>query len=74
VAPVRGEVRRVNCAGLKRWQANQNARWVGFATDLDQAPAGAACQRGAVGREWLHEIKYDGYRLYARLDGGNAKR
>src|SRR5262249_23033973 len=25
------------------------------------------------GPEWLHEIKYDGYRMHARLDGGKAK-
>ena len=24
------------------------------------------------GPEWLHEIKYDGYRVYARLDRGRA--
>jgi bifunctional non-homologous end joining protein LigD len=26
-----------------------------------------------AGREWLHELKYDGYRLHARLDGGRVK-
>jgi bifunctional non-homologous end joining protein LigD len=25
------------------------------------------------GREWLHEIKYDGYRLHARLDRGKVQ-
>jgi bifunctional non-homologous end joining protein LigD len=25
------------------------------------------------GPEWLHEIKYDGYRMHARLDGGQIK-
>jgi hypothetical protein len=25
------------------------------------------------GREWLHEIKYDGYRLHARLDSGKVQ-
>ncbi len=30
---------------------------------VDEAPAG---------KEWLHEIKYDGYRMHARLDGGKA--
>jgi ATP-dependent DNA ligase len=25
------------------------------------------------GPEWLHEIKYDGYRMHARLDGGRAR-
>jgi hypothetical protein len=30
---------------------------------VDEAPAGAG---------WLHEIKYDGYRMHARIDGGKA--
>jgi bifunctional non-homologous end joining protein LigD len=30
---------------------------------VDEAPAGGG---------WLHEIKYDGYRMHARLDGGKA--
>jgi ATP-dependent DNA ligase len=25
------------------------------------------------GPEWLHEIKYDGYRMHARLDRGGAR-
>ena len=25
-----------------------------------------------AGNDWLHEIKYDGYRMHARLEGGNA--
>ena len=25
------------------------------------------------GDQWLHEIKYDGYRMHARLDGGRVK-
>src|SRR6266851_611880 len=25
------------------------------------------------GSEWLHEIKYDGYRMHARLDGGKTQ-
>ena len=30
---------------------------------VDEAPAGDG---------WLHEIKYDGYRMHARIDGGKA--
>lgn len=26
-----------------------------------------------VGEGWLHEIKYDGYRMHGRIDGGKAK-
>jgi bifunctional non-homologous end joining protein LigD len=25
------------------------------------------------GSEWLHEIKYDGYRMHARLDHGKSQ-
>ena len=35
-----------------------------LATVADKAPEGA---------EWLHEIKYDGYRLLARIEGGKAR-
>src|ERR1044072_3462388 len=31
---------------------------------VDEAPAGAG---------WLHEIKYDGYRMHARIDGRDIK-
>jgi bifunctional non-homologous end joining protein LigD len=32
--------------------------------NVDEAPAGD---------DWLHEIKYDGYRMHARLYGGKAR-
>jgi hypothetical protein len=31
---------------------------------VDEAPTGGG---------WLHEIKYDGYRMHARLDGGDIR-
>jgi ATP-dependent DNA ligase len=31
---------------------------------VDEAPAGAS---------WLHEIKYDGYRMHARIGDGEVK-
>src|SRR5215813_401318 len=31
---------------------------------VDEAP---------TGNDWLHEVKYDGYRMHARLDGGRAQ-
>jgi bifunctional non-homologous end joining protein LigD len=31
---------------------------------VDEAPAG---------KDWLHEIKYDGYRMHARIDGDQVK-
>ena len=40
---------------------------------MDRAAAYAAGRRGAGGDDWLHEIKFDGYRLHARLDRGAVK-
>jgi bifunctional non-homologous end joining protein LigD len=31
---------------------------------VDEAP---------MGKEWLHELKYDGYRMHARITGGSAR-
>ena len=31
---------------------------------VDEAPAGGG---------WVHEIKYDGYRMHARIDGGDIR-
>jgi ATP-dependent DNA ligase len=36
---------------------------------MDQAAAHAPRRRAPEGKEWLHEIKYDGYRMRARIDG-----
>jgi ATP-dependent DNA ligase len=30
-------------------------------------------QEAPEGPEWLHEIKFDGYRMHARLDGGAVR-
>ena len=45
-------------APLPHWVAPQLTQLVDAAPDGDQ---------------WLHEIKYDGYRMHARLDRGAAK-
>ena len=41
----------------------------------DFVPPSLATSRDAApnGREWVHEIKFDGYRTQARLDGGKVK-
>jgi bifunctional non-homologous end joining protein LigD len=44
--------------GPPKWIKPQLSRVV------DEAPAGNG---------WLHEIKYDGYRMHARIDGGNIQ-
>lgn len=31
------------------------------------------CERPPSGAKWVHEIKYDGYRIQARIDGGQVK-
>jgi ATP-dependent DNA ligase len=35
-----------------------------FTRLVDEAP---------TGEEWLHEIKYDGYRMHARIDGDKIR-
>jgi ATP-dependent DNA ligase len=49
---------RTNAAALPQWVAPQLTQLV------DTAPHGD---------QWLHEIKYDGYRMHARLDRGGVK-
>jgi bifunctional non-homologous end joining protein LigD len=53
-----GRQRRTDAAALPQWVAPQVTQLV------DAAPDGDG---------WLHEIKYDGYRMMARLDGGAVK-
>ena len=50
--------RRTNTAALPQWVAPQLTQLVEAAPDGDQ---------------WLHEIKYDGYRMHARLDRGAVR-
>ena len=50
--------RRTDTAALPQWIKPQLTQLV------DQAPDG---------RGWLHEIKFDGYRLHARPDRGAAR-
>ena len=50
--------RRTDAAPLPEWIAPQLTQLVDAAPDGD---------------EWLHEIKFDGYRMHARLDRGAVK-
>ena len=50
--------RRTDAAAMPEWVAPQLTQLVEAAPDGDQ---------------WLHEIKYDGYRMHARLDRGAIK-
>ena len=40
---------------------------------MDQAAAHAPDREAPKGDGWLHEIKYDGYRMHARIDGSQVK-
>ena len=54
----RSATRTPTTAPLPDWVAPQLTQLVDAAPDGDQ---------------WLHEIKYDGYRMHARLDAGTVK-
>ncbi len=43
------------------------------AAKTDQTEAHAPGRRGADRKDWVHEIKYDGYRMHARIDGLDIK-
>src|SRR6266436_8875610 len=53
-------------AGSRRAEATALPAWVKpqLTKLVDQAPEGP---------EWLHEIKFDGYRMHARLDRGAVR-
>src|SRR5215831_20272169 len=54
----RGTANRLTAPPLPKWIRPQLAQLV------DQAPDGPG---------WLHEIKFDGYRMHARLDHGAVR-
>jgi bifunctional non-homologous end joining protein LigD len=47
-------------------ESPQPPKWIKpqLTRPVDEAPAGP---------DWLHEVKYDGYRMHARLAGGKAQ-
>src|SRR5689334_6414391 len=44
-----------------------------FSTSLIKPQLAKLVDKAPDGSEWLHEIKFDGYRMHARLDAGKAK-
>src|SRR5712671_3607573 len=58
MAPPIARRRHAGAAGLPEWITPQLTELVDAAPD---------------GPEWLHEIKFDGYRIHARLDRGAVK-
>lgn len=43
------------------------------AAQVDQAATHAPSRRGAEWKDWVHELKFDGYRMHARIEGGQVK-
>src|SRR5438067_10032716 len=58
MAPPVARRRHAGAAGLPEWITPQLTELVDAAPD---------------GPQWLHEIKFDGYRMHARLDRGAVK-
>jgi bifunctional non-homologous end joining protein LigD len=58
MAKSKADALRIRAAGLPEWIRPQ------FTKLVDEAPEGP---------EWLHEIKFDGYRVHARLDHGRVR-
>jgi hypothetical protein len=55
-------------------QAAQSCPWerhLGCRNGSSRSSRASSTKR-PPGKEWLHEIKYDGYRMHARIDGGQA--
>src|SRR5262245_43583116 len=54
------------CRSARVGKAAELPQWIGpqLTRVADDAPAGD---------DWLHEIKYDGYRMHARLDRGKVQ-
>ena len=50
--------------------ASTRRRVASVSTDMGQAATRSARQEGTGWPDWLHEIKLDGYRMYARNDVG----
>src|SRR5271168_3893293 len=40
---------------------------------MGRAPAHPTCRDSSCGPQWLHEIKLDGFRMSARIEGGRAQ-
>jgi ATP-dependent DNA ligase len=66
-APHRDFPRSEGCAAVATVEReSQPPKWIKpqLTRVVDEAPAGD---------DWLHELKYDGYRMHARLDRGKIR-
>ena len=62
-----GEVRRDHAARAKVAKARSGARTGVLPVFLEPSLA-SQCEKPPTGPKWIHEIKYDGYRMQARID------
>ena len=55
----------MKCSRMKR-RISRTPKWIKpqLTRLVDEAP---------TGKDWVHEIKYDGYRMYARIDGAKIQ-
>ena len=53
-------------AGASGAQASHLPKWI-------KPQLTRLAEEAPTGNDWLHEIKYDGYRMHARLDGGRIQ-
>src|ERR1051326_8165768 len=51
-----------------RWRRFANAEYA--VAQISLGPTGDPCRRGSRRERWIHEIKFDGYRLLGFLAGG----
>ena len=77
VAPWRRSPRKAACgtrdgSGRRSGPACRARAWRRF-RDADRAAAGDAGEAAARGEQWLHEIKFDGYRMLCSVAGGEAR-
>ena len=43
------------------------------AVEVNEPQLARLVDESPFGKDWLHEIKNDGYRMHARIDGGQVK-
>lgn len=68
VAPARRRRRSWSGPALKL----PGARRGGLPASMPTPQLARLVQKPPVGEQWLHELKWDGYRIMARIDGGQA--
>ena len=57
----------------QRWAAPFAGPKAGALPDFVPPQLTALTETAPEGGEWAHELKWDGYRMHARIDGGNVR-